>query len=193
MNKRELADGVGLILGQNGQDRAVQPQTIMWCADRVFGELLALHIKRYGQQARGDFSLTKMFPVQKNEERGLKYISLLINGTIFSNDIVLISKTMDMEGGIPLATTGQQSIYSGLEAALPRQAWKEGDSIYFKGLPWDASELAVTGIPSISALDFEDAIPLPIEMENNLVVGVIKLLSSLPQEDKTNDSRQSIT
>lgn len=194
MTKYELIDGILLNLGQNSQDRKFQPQQISWTCDTVIGELLKEWVKQGG--SKSDFAISVVVPVQK-DSLGLRYIDLEKEGqgTQANNGILAVSKKQDRGNTFVQTKAGDVGIYSFLEAGQNSQPtfWIESNLMYFENLSWFIDEVLVVCVPSIKGLSDVQEVPIPKELEAELMRRVAQLLLGGERaEDKTNDGRESI-
>jgi len=195
MTKFELVDGILLNLGQNSQDRKFQPQQIAWTCDTVIGELLNDWLAQGG--SKSDFATSTIIPVQKDGVYGLRYIDLEKEGqgTQGNNGILSVSKKQDRGNPFVQTKAGDVGIYSALEAGNNSQPtfWVESNLMYFQNLAWFVDEVLVVCVPSIKGLTDVQEVPIPKELEGELMRRTAQLLLGGERvEDKTNDGRESV-
>jgi hypothetical protein len=193
MTKYELVDGILLVLGQNSQDRKFLPQQIAWTCDTVIGELLNEWVSQ--GRSKSDFAVPVLLPVKKDSQLGLRYINLEEEGlgTQSQNGIMSVSKKQDRGNPFVQAKAGDIGIYSALEAGNNSQPtfWIESNLMYFENLAWFIDEVLVVCIPSIKGLSDIQEIPIPKELEGELIRRASQiLLGGERVEDKTNDGRE---
>lgn len=197
MKKKQIADGVRLLMNANGQDTSVQldERTIFWLADTIRVKLISKYIERFGKESVGAFTKGYVLPVQKDTTRDLKYVKV-VDGLISvegNNGVVSISKTQGTECAFVLVKAGQESIYSNLEAECAGGSvlyWQENNIVYFSKLGFEVEEVLVRAIPSLDSIEFDEQVPIPTDLELDMIQGIVALI--VPKaEDKQNNGNEN--
>jgi hypothetical protein len=170
MTKLEFAELLRLSMGVDAQDkRASFDDRVIWrLGDVVRGELIDAYAK--DSESKGEFVRGLVIDVQNDSVRNRRYVEITGNVLNLPNNggFVSMSLTQGDETPFTISNAGQVGIASGLECENVGGpvGWQEGGRVYFKDLDPIVEKVLVIGIPSIAALDDNEAIPVPFGMES---------------------------
>jgi len=190
MTRKNLSDLIKLRLGVLGADTRIDERTIWWLADMVRRKLLAQYVDKFGSSSRGHWTKTVIGDIKFDSTTGLKYTEIDFIDTPDGSEIVSVSKTQEIHNPFIQQEVGQSAVYSGLEASdIMTTWWHEADRIYFNGLGFEVTQVAVRCSPSISSLTDDEDIPIPTAIEDDMIEGVAAKIMNQQPVDKVPDTR----
>ncbi len=170
MTKLEFAELLRLSMGVDAQDkRASFDDRVIWrLGDVVRGELIDAYAQ--DSESKGEFVRGIVIDVQNDSVRNRRYVEITGNVLNLPNNAGFVSMSLTQGDETPfvISNAGQVGIASGLECENVGNTvgWQEGGRVYFKDLDPIVEKVLVIGIPSIAALDDNEAIPVPFGMES---------------------------
>lgn len=190
MTRKQLSDLCKLRLNILGADTRIDERVLWRLADSVRKKLLTAYVVQFGSESRGHWTKTVIGDVELDTATDLRYTEIDFIDTPDGSEIVSVSKTHEIHNPFIPQSVGQSAVYSGLEAAdVITTWWHEAGRIYFNGLGFEVTQVAVRCSPSISSLTDDEDIPMPTAIEDDMIEGVAAKIMSQPPVDKVADTR----